>query len=334
VMYQHGNPGSARSEVPSRARDELARAGFAVIGFTDPASREITSRISDPMTAVTTQIFTLLSRILRNRRVPDYWAQANAEQIAFLRLIESLGDLDLLPLDEPDGVRELDVEAPLGYVGISEGANLAGGFLPYAPEIGAAVLVAGGARLAELLIHQEAQDFLRVLPMLFPSLEPAEVWVGLALFQTAFDRQDAHNHARYLHRDPLPIDGFDQRASVLLIAGLGDRLVPNSATNSLAWQLGPLPQLTPVAHELTYLPVASGPLSGNLDARTTGAYVQLVPFGIEGVAPSPGCVPPSIPAQFAGEGHFCAQLAEESRRQRAKFLYSALRGGAPVIDPM
>ena len=41
TMYQHGSPGSAEREVPGEARDYLAQAGFAVIGFTDPLNREI-----------------------------------------------------------------------------------------------------------------------------------------------------------------------------------------------------------------------------------------------------------------------------------------------------
>ena len=39
VMYQHGNPGSAPEEVVRHARESLAEAGFAVIGFTDVVNR-------------------------------------------------------------------------------------------------------------------------------------------------------------------------------------------------------------------------------------------------------------------------------------------------------
>jgi hypothetical protein len=40
VIYQYGQAGS-EDEVPSSARARLAAAGFAVIGFTDIANREI-----------------------------------------------------------------------------------------------------------------------------------------------------------------------------------------------------------------------------------------------------------------------------------------------------
>jgi hypothetical protein len=74
-----------------------------------------------------------------------------------------------------------------------------------------------------------------------------------------------------------------------------------------------------------------GPIRGNIDAATTGAYVQFVPQGVEGIAPTPGCIPPAISEYNAGEGHFCAQLAEESRRMRANFLASALGESVPSI---
>ncbi len=331
VMYQHGSPGSAEREVASVSRDYLADAGFAVVGFTDVLNREVSAQIEDPSLAMMTQAITLLGAVVANGRIPDFWAQTNAEQIAFLRLIERLGQLDLLPLGAPDGQPELDVSAPLGYVGISQGANHAPAFLPYAPEIRAAVLVAGGARLAELLLHQQSQALVDNLPILFPGTRPVDVWLGMALFQTAFDRQDAHNHARLLYRDPVELAAGPRRASVLLIAGLEDSLVPNHASDSLAWQLGSVPQLAPVARGVPFLDRVSGPVQANVDRFTSAAYARYVPLAVDGATPTAGCVPPALPARLAAEGHFCAQLAEESRRQRANFLLSALGEVAPRI---
>jgi hypothetical protein len=309
--------------------------GFAVAGFTDVLNRRLNEPVRSSSAAVTAHVFSLLLAILMNEQVPDFWAQTTAEQLAFLRLIPELGALDLLPVGAPDGKPEIEARSPIGYVGISEGANHASALLPYAPEIKAAVLVAGGSRLGELLIHQGAGDFLHTLPRLFPGIRPVDVWVALALFQTAFDRQDAHNHARFLYRQKVDLadePGDDRRrASVLLIAGLDDHLVPNHATGSLAWQLGPLPQLAPAPRPLGYLETLEGPIRGNIDAATTGAFVQFVPRGVEGVAPTPGCIPPAISEYNAGEGHFCAQLAEESRRMRANFLTSALGESVPSI---
>jgi hypothetical protein len=332
VIYQHGNPGSAEQEVTSPARDHLLRAGFAVVGFTDLLNRELALGSDEPRIAVAKQVLHLLVATLTNGRVPDYWLQTNAEQLAFLRALEPLAALDWLPVGAPDGVAELDLSAPIGYVGVSEGANLAPALLAYAPEIRAAVLISGGARLTEMMIHQQSATLLEDLPLFLRGVRPADVWAALALFQTAFDRQDGHNHARFMQRDPLRVAGTTRRASVLMIAGLGDRLVPAHATDSLAWQLGNLPVLGTRLWRAPFLRATDGPVQANLGPETTGAYLRVAPMGLPGVPPTPGCVPPAVDALTALEGHFCAQVAEESRRGRANFLLSAQSGGAPIVE--
>jgi len=329
TMYQHGNPGSAESEVPSQARRTLAGAGFAVIGFTDNLNREVSKGLTDEVQAITAQVNAVFFPLLQHRKIPDYWVETNAEQQAFVRLIQGLGTLDVLPIDAPDGVPDLDVEAPLTYVGISEGANHAPGLLPYAPEIRAAALVAGGARLSEVLIHQQAQTFLDQLGPTFPNLTAADIWVALALFQTIYDVQDPHNHARFIYREPLLVDGTQRKASILLIEGLDDSMVPNNATDSLAWAMGPIPHLRPVRRLVPFLETVDGPLTANIDAHTTAAFFQYVPVGVAGIDPTPGCV--VLPPTSAHEGHFCAQSAAESLHQRVVFFQTAVSDPVPTI---
>lgn len=333
VMYQHGNPGSSEAEVPSAARRSLAGQGFAVIGFTDILNRELSAGISDPDQAIQAQVAPVLVSILDQGRVPDFWAETRAEQIAFLRFIDGLDTLDVLPLGAPDGVPDLAPERPRMYLGISEGANNGPGILPYAPEIRAAALVAGGARLSEVLLHQADQLFLNVLGALFPHMTPTDIWMGVALFQHLYDRQDAHNHAPFLYRQPVALPGDPpQRASVLLLEGLDDTLVPNHATDSLAWSLGPLPHLAPVQRAVPFLDVVEGPLRGNLAADRSGAFYQYVPQGVDGIAPTPGCA--VLSPAIGGEGHYCAQSAAESFLQRATFFTSALDGVPLIVDPL
>ena len=333
VLYQHGNPGSAESEVPGAARRSLAAAGFAVIGFTDVLNREVSPTGSDEE-RVASQVVAVFGALLANHRLPDDWAETHAEQLAFLR---GLASLDVLPLvagpnglaSAPDGVP--DFAEPLAYLGVSEGANGAPALLPYAPRIGSAVLVAGGARLAEVLLHQQPDVLVQQLASLHPGLSPADVWAGVSVFQQLFDAQDGQNHARFLYRDPLP-GGDGGRASVLLIEGLDDSLVPNSATESLAWALGPIPLAAPAARPVPFLASAATPLRGNVDPWTTAALFQYAPTGVPGIPPTPGCA--ALPPASGGEGHYCAQRAAESLRQQAAFLRSALGGEAPVVvDP-
>lgn len=332
VMYQHGNPGSAENEVPSAARRSLAAEGFAVIGFTDILNRELSAGIDDRDQAILAQVAPVLQSILMQARIPDYWAETRAEQLAFVRLLDGLGTMDVLPLGAPDGVPDLDPAAPRMYLGISEGANNGPGILPYAPEIRAAALVAGGARLAEVLIHQAAPLFLNTLGAIFRSLTPTEIWLGLSLFQHLFDDQDAHNHARFLYRQPVDAGPDARRASVLVIEGLDDSLVPNHATDSAAWAFGPLPHLAPVQRAVPFLDVVAGPLQGNVFPDTTAAFYQYVPTGIPGIDPTPGCV--TLPPSSGSEGHFCPQSAPESFHQRAVFFRSALEGTPLIIDPL
>jgi len=331
IMYQHGNPGSSEAEVPSAARRSLAGEGFAVIGFTDTLNRELSAGITDRDQAVLAQVTPVLQGILTHAKIPDFWAETRAEQLAFIRMLDGLGTLDVLPLGAPDGIPDIDPNLPRGYLGISEGANNGPGIVPYAPELRAAALVAGGARLGEVLIYQSADLFLTVLGAVFPSLTPTELWVGVSLFQHIFDGQDAHNHARFIYRAPVSAGGTTRKASVLLIEGLNDTLVPNHATDSLAWGLLPLPHLAPVQRPVPFLDVVSGPLSGNVDADTTAGFFQYVPTGVPGIDPTPGCA--VLAPSSASEGHYCAQGAAESFHQRAVFFKTALSGTPLIINP-
>lgn len=331
TMYQHGNPGSSEREVPSHARKTLAGAGFAVVGFTDPLNREIAPNETDPVAKITAQVYAIFLPLTQFQRIPDYWVETNAEQLAFVRMLSTLGTLDVLPVGAPDGIPDLDPTLPLTYVGISEGANHGPGLLPYAPEIKAAALVAGGRRFTEVMIHQQADVVLSQIGGFFQSLTPAEIWAALSLFQGMFDVQDEHNHARFLYRDPFTIAGTTQRASLLVVEGLDDSLVPNHATDSFAWEVGPIPHLLPVQRPIPFLTTATGPLIGNVDAQTTAALFQYVPTGVPGVPPTPGC---AVLAPSSGsEGHYCAQSAAESLHQREVFFQSALTGVPRIIDP-
>src|SRR5262245_13069993 len=326
AMYQHGNPGSSENEVPSAARRSLAADGFAVIGFTDVLNRELSAGISDPANAILAQVAPVLLGILSNRQVPDFWTETRGEMLAFLHMFDGLGTLDVLPVGAPDGVPDLDPDAARVYLGISEGANNGQGFLPYAPEIRAGALVAGGARLGEVLMHQSTELFLTVLNPLFPSLTPTDLWVGLSLFQTIYDRQDPHNHVHYLYRDRLAVAGTTRKPSVLVLEGLNDTLVPNNATESMAWSMGPIPHIQPVQRPVPFLTTVTAPIMANIDAETTAGFYQYVPSGVADIAVTPGC-------ESQPEGHYCAQTAPASLHQRAVLFQSALSGVPVIIDP-
>nr|MDJ0789712.1 hypothetical protein [Myxococcota bacterium] len=193
-----------------------------------------------------------------------------------------------------------------------------------APEVRAAAMVVGAFRLVEGLVHQaEDSGILSTLGGFLPGVTPAELWTGLGIFQMRYDAQDPHNHARFIFERPVSIGGTTQKASMLVTEGIEDPLTPNNASRSLAFQLG-VPQLAPAQVPVSYLSQATGPLRGNLDADTSGAYFQFVPSGIAGLLPSPGC-------EFQPNGHFCPQSASSAIEQRLEFLGSAAAGEVPNI---
>ncbi|MGI9433079.1 MAG: hypothetical protein ACR2PQ_12735 [Myxococcota bacterium] len=321
VMYQHGNPGSSENEVPGAIRSFLGQAGFAVGGFTDRPNRQFAN--------IDVQVQSILATVLQTGSSPDYYIQTYAEQIAFVRALQSLDTLDVLPIGAPDGVPDLDPSV-LVYEGISYGSTHAAGFLAYEPDIAAAALVAGAGGFAALVEYQDRTvplgglPLIRVqLPAFIAGLRMADFWMGLQLFAVNYDRQEPHDHARFLFREPLSVEGTTQKASILLVEGIDDSFTANNSTRSLAWQLGGIPQLSPAPEPVPDLPQQFGPIQGNVDPNTTAAMVQYVPDGLA-IPFTPGC-------QFEFEGHFCAQTNPTARDQRVSFYESALTG-VPSIE--
>jgi hypothetical protein len=320
VVYQHGNPGSPL-ELLSDLNEPMDDAGLALIGMQDTLNREIGED-------VTKQVEVIFFFLVQTQHIPDYWNQTGADMISFLRAIQGLGALDLLhegpngaPAIGPDGQPELDPSTLL-YKGISEGANNAQRFLPFAPELLAAEATVGGTRLAEILIHQSAATILAQIGALLPQLRPVELWVGLSLFQLGYDPQDGHTFLRHLYREPLlPFAGSSDSTppSTLWTEGIGDTLVANNATRAMARELG-IPHVRPVARALPTLEQVDPPVMENLGPGLTGGYFQYDP------ATTPGCL-------FEPEGHYCPQSAPEALEQRLYFLLTALEGAAEIVAP-
>ncbi len=321
AMYQHGNPGSP-AEVPGSS---VAEAGFATFGSLDVLNREIGG-----MDEQNLAIFGLLQL---SGRVSDFWIQTWGEQLAFLRLIQSIGDangVDDLPPGAPPEMLNIDASR-IVYEGVSEGGNLGQAFLAYAPEVRAAAIIVGGERLTEVLIHQDRTDpggtggsfFFEEIPGFVPNVTPTDVWTGLSIFQMRFDPQDPQNHARFIYRDPIEVAGTTDKPSILVVEGIQDSHVPNNATDSLAWLLG-IPQLPPVARQVPFLAVEDAPATANIGPQTTAGMVQYVPNGVPGLPPSPGC-------EFDFEGHFCAHSSFVAVEQRQDFYWSAVNDPVPTI---
>jgi len=323
LMYQHGNPGSP-DEILGSNNEQLDDAGFAIAGIQDTLNRPPLKQ------DVAFQIQVIFFFLVQTQQLPDFWNQTGADMIFFLRAIQGMGSLDLIhqaPDGSPalggDGSPEIDPSTIL-YKGISEGANNAQRFLPFAPEILAAEATVGGARLSETLIHQSADAILSQIGGILTKLRPVELWVGLSLFQAAFDPQDGHTYLRHLYREPLlPFAGSTDVTppSTIWTQGIGDSLVPNNATYAMVRELG-IPHVRPIAHAVPTLEQVDAPLRENIAPGITSGFFQFDP------TTTPGCKDGVQP-----EGHFCPQSAKIARDQRLHFLLTALQGSPEIVDP-
>lgn len=236
----------------------------------------------------------------------DNFRQATFDKLQLLRRIEVGMDLDA------DGIAELD-GTRVYYVGASLGAVMAPQFLAYAPQVRAASLVVGGARLTDIVAGEE---FSALVALVTEQLSPDERTRLLALAQAALDRGEPEVYAGHVlaHR----IAGFDsRRPHVLAQLAVGDTIVPNTSTGYLVRALG-IPIVGPQPVELRgverqqYLP-----LFGNLGSSRTGGLYEFAE--VDGQPASHGNV----------QGDAAAQL------QTRAFLESADDPrGATIIDPL
>lgn len=319
VMFQHAQPATSES-VGYAARIHLP--GYVVIGFTDPLNRA-----SSSLGGINQLIFLDL---FTQKRMPEVIALlANAEQMAFLKLIDELGgNLDVLPIGAPDGEAEIAADAPILYFGYSQGAHHGTGFLPFAPEITAACLSVAGGRWTAGLLHQDQPDnpdgTYAFVASFFAGITRSDFLNGISMVQAAVDDQDWLNVARLMYRQPLDL-GSDGRASLLLQEGLSDTRVPAYSTSAAANAFG-IPHLLPIARETPGLVPIEAPVRGNIDDATSAAFIQFVPSVDPTAAPSAGC-------EDIEEGHFCAVDAAPSIQQRLRFFSTAVEGVPEIVNP-
>ncbi len=255
--------------------------------------------------------------------------QTTGEQLAFIRFIQELRELDLVPLGAPDGKPDLDLVCRSPTTGSARARTRASIRRLRTRSCGRR-LVAGGARRAESCSSKTSStpvewalrswaryrfsprpapdgpmDRPRALPTRRRSGRPAEPRI-VHVCQSDRSRRDVEEAER-------PGSRRDS-----------DQLVPNNATRSLVYALGATPLIEPVAEPVPYLTRAEAPLTGNVDAQTTSAYAQYVPNGVPGLPPTPGC-------EFWTNGHYCPQTAPAALDQRFRFFETALYDEAPTI---
>jgi pimeloyl-ACP methyl ester carboxylesterase len=208
-------------------------------------------------------------------RARDNFRQMASDQLELVRFIETLGNLDLLPLDAngqpaPDGKPDLDLSR-IYYIGHSFGSVQGATVFALAPEITRATWNVGGAGLMMLL--RDSQLFSIVVHSLTPPRTPfGAVARFMAVTQAIVDPGDPLNFGRNATLEPLDgVPGWSGR-DVLLQEVKNDNTVPNSTSEALARAagLGILNDLT----DPLGLESVSAPVSGNLPTGGSGVVCQ------------------------------------------------------------
>jgi hypothetical protein len=148
----------------------------------------------------------------------------------------------------------MDIAAPLGFLGISQGHVLGGTLSAHNADIERSILLVGGANFSAMMFR--AVPFARFLALLDLSLpDPLDQQKLHAHMQSQFDRFDPITFAPYVLGGPLPDtashvspDNGAAGRQVLEMMGIGDSQVPNLGSALHARAMGiPLLQPSPVA---------------------------------------------------------------------------------------
>ena len=189
----------------------------------------------------------------------DNFRQMASDQLELVRLIDSLGSLDVLPVGAPDGEPDLDTSRIL-YIGHSFGSVQGPTILALAPEIRQAVWNVGGDGLM-MLLRDSGTFGLLVDAMRPPKTPDGALARFFAVTQAIVDPGDPINYARFASGERLPGAPESNPRDVLLQVVMNDTIVPNSTSEALARAAGLT--LMNTIRPVSGLPAAEGPLTGN-----------------------------------------------------------------------
>ena len=316
-------PAAAENEVPSAARRSLATDGFAVIGFTDILNRELSPGITDPDQAILAQMAPVLDGISNKRAGP--------------------------------GLLERDARRDAGLPALLRRARHARRAAGRRPGRRARTRCRRAARLPR---HQRGRQQRPGLPPLRagdpcrrdrgrrraarrgadpPGRRPVPQRARRDLPQPDAGRHLGRRVAVPDHLRPpgraqpraLPLSrpaagGRHRCASRASwpLEGLNDSLVPNHATDSMAWSMGPIPHMSIRCSA----PCRSSPWSrrrsqANIDAQTTAGSISTY-------RPAYPASRRRRAAKPQPEGHYCAQTAPAALHQRSVFFHQRAAGRA------
>jgi hypothetical protein len=334
--------------------NELARAGFAMIGIDDvlhgarggvgdeannfPGSYAGPDGIPDGF-PFPVQFF---GAFLDFAAMTDNFRQSVLDQASLVRLIRS-SRLDLTALAVAGGVPAPRLDpARIYWSGGSLGGIMGAMTIAVEPEIGAAALQVPGASFVQLITTGSAELAPLVAAVASATLgvqgdETIDEFHPVALLlAAATEAGDPISYAPHVFRDRL-IPGRTA-PDVLLTYAVYDEVLPNIATVALVRALG-LDLAAPNLFDLPGIRTVNAPVAGNIESGRTGAAVQYLPsnhglgygrFDTRRFFPNlegDGAQRPRLPMPFTFE-----QPVREHLAQLVTFFESTAAGGPARIE--
>jgi dienelactone hydrolase len=307
IVYGHGL--NSRRDEGRIIAERVTSAGFAVLAM--EAVEHGSHPFIDPAEAGEDALrflgLDLAGLKIDAFRLAGNFNQTNIDRVRLIGLLRQDGDPD------GDGVPEFDTQR-VAYIGASLGAMCGAGLLALSPDLDAAVLTIGGARLISVVTDTElVSEYRPIIGNLVGSVERFDRLVPIA--QHVVDSADPGTWAAHVLTDR-----FDARIppSVLANFGMSDEVVPPSAGRALARALG-APHLAPVEVPVDLVEVVEAEqLSGNrADGQRTAGFTQLATVTRNGN---------TEPA-----GHTETAKSDEVAAQIRAFLIPWAAGEVPVI---
>lgn len=334
LVYAHGTGGGFRSSLNEGVAQALASVGVATIGLEGVVHGERRGDDDDDGKVAGLTVDQLVFNVFNPESARDTIVQAAIDQFTGVRLAEEWQDASLL---EGQVIR-FDASA-LFFMGHSQGANAGALFLPYEPQVRAAILSGGGSNLLRALLAKDEpkveipgtgqflapRELLQIAFQERPDRALATTHPMLVMLNTYVNRSDADNTARLLLLDP--IEGVSAK-HLLFYIGHVDNYTPLRAAGNLAIlagaQLGGASLFPPPCDQYQgaeekacgwisggWLPTTPLPASGNVGGVTAVARM--------------------LPAPAGKDGHYVAFQPAEVERI-AQFVASAVKDGTPTVQ--
>jgi dienelactone hydrolase len=282
IVFGHGLGGER--EQAERLAEFAAPRGLATIAIDAVRHGRHPTAMSQATLTRILDFFAISSRELsfEPMKMREHFRQSTFDTLQLLELLA--GGLDL----DGDEVVDLD-PARLMYLGVSLGGIMGPALLSLAPEIGAAVLVVPGGRVASIV--SDAEQFALLVELMKPEgTTDGDVDRFFPIIQTTIDRGDAAVWAVHLLAPPSERPAGMPAAAPHVLMGmvLDDDTVPNTSNRALARALG-VPVVPPLRQEVGLVGMtAEAPVAANLGDGRTAGLLQLdrVGDGAGGLRPA------------------------------------------------